>query len=103
MYKRQPYPGRTPHIHIAVSLNGHRVFTSQILVKGSPLNQQDGIWRNIKDPKAQASVLAAFNPIKGSPLKELEAEFDVVLGQTAEEYQDGKIRGGIGKAQWKRR
>lgn len=101
--KPVPYPGRTPHIHIAVSLNGHRVFTSQILIKGSPLNQRDGIWRNIKDPKAQASVLAAFNPIKGSPLKELEAEFNVVLGQTAEEHQDGKIRGGIGRPQWRRR
>ena len=101
--KPVPYPGRTPHIHIAVSLNGHRVFTSQILIKGSPLNQKDGIWRNIKDPAARDSVLAAFNPIKDSPLNELEAEFNVVLGQTAEEHQDGKIRRGIGKRQWRRR
>ena len=101
--KHVPYPGRTPHIHIAVSLNGHRVFTSQILIKGSPFNQKDGIWRNIKDPAARDSVLAAFNPIKDSPLNELEAEFNVVLGQTAEEHQDGKIRGGIGKRQWRRR
>ena len=101
--KPVPYPGRTPHIHIAVSLNGHRVFTSQILIKGSPFNQKDGIWRNIKDPAARDSVLAAFNPIKDSPLNELEAEFNVVLGQTAEEHQDGKIRGGIGKRQWRRR
>ncbi len=101
--KPVPYPGRTPHIHIAVSLNGHRVFTSQILIKDSPLNQRDGLWRNIKDPAARNSVLAAFNPIQGSPLNELEAEFNVVLGQTAEEYQDGKIRGGIGKRQWRRR
>ena len=101
--KPVPYPGRTPHIHIAVSLNGHRVFTSQILIKGSPFNQKAGIWRNIKDPAARDSVLAAFNPIKDSPLNELEAEFNVVLGQTAEEHQDGKIRGGIGKRQWRRR
>jgi len=101
--KPVPYPGRTPHIHIAVSLNGHRVFTSQILIKDSPLNQRDGPWRNIKDVSARNSVLAAFNPIQGSPLNELEAEFNVVLGQTAEEYQDGKIRGGIGKPQWGRR
>ena len=101
--KPVPYPGRTPHIHIAVSLNGHRVVTSQILFKDSPLNQRDGIWRNIKDPAARDSVLAAFNPIKDSPLNELEAEFNVVLGQTAEEHQDGKIRGGIGKRQWRRR
>ena len=101
--KPVPYPGRTPHIHIAVSLNGHRVFTSQILIKDSPLNQRDGPWRNIKDVSARNSVLAAFNPIQGSPLNELEAEFNVVLGQTAEEYQDGRIRGGIGKPQWGRR
>ena len=101
--KPVPYPGRTPHIHIAVSLNGHRVFTSQILIKGSPLNQRDGVWRNLKDDKARNSLVAAFNPIKGSPLKELEAEFDVVLGQTAEEHQNEKIRGGIGKRQWRSR
>ncbi|MEC9096166.1 MAG: protocatechuate 3,4-dioxygenase [Planctomycetota bacterium] len=101
--KPVPYPGRTPHIHIAVSLNGHRVFTSQILIKDSPLNQRDGVWRNLKDDKARNSLVAAFNPIKGSPLKELEAEFDVVLGQTAEEHQNGKIRGGIGKRQWRSR
>ncbi|MEC9095959.1 MAG: intradiol ring-cleavage dioxygenase, partial [Planctomycetota bacterium] len=90
-------------IHIAVSLNGHRVFTSQILIKDSPLNQRDGVWRNLKDDDARNSLLAAFNPVKDSPLKELQAEFNVVLGQTAEEHQDGKIRGGIGKRQWQRR
>ena len=40
--KPVPYPGRTPHIHIAVSLNGHRVFTSQILIKGSPRPKSQG-------------------------------------------------------------
>ena len=34
---------RTAHIHMAISRNGKRVFTSQLLVKGLPENAKDGI------------------------------------------------------------
>ena len=30
------YPGRTPHIHYAISQNGKRLLTTQLYVKGSP-------------------------------------------------------------------
>ena len=39
--KPVPYPGRTPHIHFGVSRNGHRVLTTQMLVKGHPMNRED--------------------------------------------------------------
>ncbi len=90
------YPGRTPHIHFAVSQNGDRVLTTQLLIKGEPQNERDGVFRQLKTPEQRALVLADFKPIEGSKLGELAAGFDIVLGQTPHE-EDGKIRGGISK------
>lgn len=89
---------RTPHIHLAVSQNGRRLLTTQILVKGHPDNQKDGVFLHLRDPAAQATLLADFQPLKDSKIGELTAVFDVVLGQTAVEGDDGKLRGGIGKS-----
>ena len=33
--KPVPYPGRTPHIHYAISQNGKRLLTTQLYVRGS--------------------------------------------------------------------
>ena len=49
------------------------------------------------DPAARATVIADFRPIPGSPLGEIAARWDVVLGQTALEGDDGIMRGAIGK------
>ncbi len=101
--KPVPYPGRTPHIHIAVSANGKRLYTSQLLIKGDPRNERDGLYRRIPTEADKQTVLADFKPIKGSKIKELAAKFDVVLGRSVQENDDGSISGGIGKAQWRRR
>ena len=97
------YPGRTPHIHIGVSVNGKRIFTSQILIKGDPLNRQDSLYKAIDDPKAQQTVLADFKPVPGCKLGSLAAEFNVILGTTVEENPDGTIKGSIGKPVFRRR
>jgi protocatechuate 3,4-dioxygenase beta subunit len=78
------YPGRTPHIHYAVKLKGQKKFTTQCYVKGEPRNERDGVLRGIRDPKAKASVIVPFEPIKGSRMNELAAKFDIVLGFTPE-------------------
>lgn len=91
------YPGRTPHIHLAVSQNGKRVFTTQVLVKGEKQNEQDGLFRNIRDEAARQTVLADFKKIPDSKIGELAASFDVVLGVTVEDSHDARINGGIGK------
>ena len=83
---------RTAHIHIAVSQNGRRVFTSQVLVNGHPANARDGISRNL-DPRALKTLLVDFTPLAGSKLGELSANFDVVLGVTANELELGPLRG----------
>lgn len=82
--KPVPYPGRTPHIHFAVKLKGRDRFTTQCYVKGEPGNERDFILNAIRDPKARASVIVDFAPIKESRIGELAARFDIVLGFTPE-------------------
>ena len=93
--KPVPYPGRTPHIHFGISLNGRRVLTTQLFVKGHPQNQRDGLLQRIPAGPVRDSVVSPFNPLEGSKVGELEATFDVVLGKTPAEDEQGKL--GIGK------
>ena len=97
------YPGRTPHIHVAVSKNGQRVFTTQMLINGDPANERDGLFRNVRDAEARKTILVDFKPIKGSKIGELAANFDIVLGRTVQEFEDGTLKGGIGKPQYRGR
>jgi protocatechuate 3,4-dioxygenase, beta subunit len=90
------YPGRTPHIHVAVSQNGHRILTTQMLINGHPKNPGDGVFRGVRDPIARETILVDFKPIRESKLGELQANFDIVVGKTAFEGDDGQMRGGVG-------
>jgi len=74
------YPGRTPHIHVRVNLNGKEQLTTQFFIKGEPLNDRDGIFRELTDPDSRAMVVGEFAPMKDSKIGELVANFDVVLG-----------------------
>lgn len=78
------YPGRTPHVHFAVKLRGRDKFTTQCYVQGEPQNERDSVLRGISDPKARASVIVPFTPLKESRVGELAARFDIVLGFTPE-------------------
>jgi len=94
------YPGRrAPHIHFGISQNGRRIYTTQLFVKGYPGNQQDGIFRSIGDPTALETVLVDFNPIEDSKLNELAANFDIVLGVTPADPDDGHVKGGVGHSE----
>lgn len=94
--KPVPYPGRTPHIHFAVSVNGQRLLTTQMLIKGHPQNESDVLFRQIQDPAQRALLVTSFEPLPESRLGELSASFDLVLGQTPDERIE-KVRGGISK------
>ena len=83
---------RTAHIHVAVSQNGRRVFTSQLLVNGHPANARDSVVRNL-EPRALKTLLVDFTPLPGSKLGELGASFDIVLGRTVNELEVGPLRG----------
>jgi protocatechuate 3,4-dioxygenase beta subunit len=88
---------RAPHIHVAVSKAGKRIMATQALVKGHAANDGDLITRRITDPQVLETLLVDYRPLPGSALGELTANFDIRLGRTAQELDDGRI-GGIGKA-----
>jgi protocatechuate 3,4-dioxygenase beta subunit len=82
--KPVPYPGRTPHIHFKIKKAEKELLTTQCYVKGEPRNKRDGIYMDISDPKARASVTIDFTPVRDSRVGELAARFDIVLGFTPE-------------------
>jgi protocatechuate 3,4-dioxygenase, beta subunit len=73
--KPVPYPGRTPHIHYRVVAPGLGRLTTQLYVEGDPRNARDGVFRGIRDPRAQASVTVPFRPAQ----RGYTAVFDIVL------------------------
>lgn len=97
--KPVPYPGRTPHIHFAVSKNGKRIHTTQLLVNGHPQNDNDGVFLSAGDEKARRTLLADFKSLAGSRIGELTANFDIILGITPEDSPDGHVHGAIGKSE----
>ncbi len=94
---------RTPHIHFAVNKNGHRIFTSQMLIKGHEDNKRDGLVRRIRNRKALESLLVDFKPLEDSKTGELQANFDIVLGATLEEIEEGKFNDTAGERPRRRR
>jgi protocatechuate 3,4-dioxygenase beta subunit len=74
-----PYPGRTPHIHFAVQAPGRRGLVTQMYVAGEPLNERDGLYRSIRDPRQRAAVTVPLEPANGLEDGALAASFDLVL------------------------
>jgi protocatechuate 3,4-dioxygenase beta subunit len=87
---------RTPHVHFAISKNGRRILTTQMLIRGHEMNNSDFLFRSVRDTKLRESVLVDFEPLEGSKLGELTVNFDIVLGKTLQEMEDGTFRGTIG-------
>jgi protocatechuate 3,4-dioxygenase beta subunit len=88
---------RAPHIHFAVSKSGDRVLTTQALVKGHDANERDGISR-MMNASLRDTIMVEYTPLPGSTLGELQANFDIVLGRTAQELDDGTL-GGLGEVE----
>lgn len=86
---------RAPHIHVAVSKAGRRIMATQAMVKGHPDNEGDLIVERIRDLALLETIMVEYRPLPGTTLGELTANFDIVLGRTAHELEDGGI-GGIG-------
>jgi protocatechuate 3,4-dioxygenase beta subunit len=78
-----PYPGRTPHIHFAVKMNGKKELVTQCYIKGHEGNPKDGVWKGIPE-KARELVTVGFDPVAQSRAGELAAKFDIVMGHTPE-------------------
>ena len=77
------YPGRAPHIHVAVTLNNKRMLTSQCYVKGDKRNDKDFIYKRLSKV-GQKLTTVDFVPIKESKANELNAVWDIIIGMTPE-------------------
>ena len=74
-----PYPGRTPHIHFAVATPDRRELVTQMYVAGEPLNERDGLYRSIRDPRQRAAVTVRLEAANGLEAGALAGTFDIVL------------------------
>lgn len=75
-----PYPGRTPHIHFAVSAQNFPPLITQMYVAGDPLNDRDFVLNRIRDPLARASLIVDLTPAGAGDPGSLKGTFDIVLG-----------------------
>lgn len=78
------YPGRTPHIHYAVSHKNQRVLTTQLYIEGEKQNAEDFLYQRIK-PELRPTVTVPFKPLEDSTTGELTARHDLVIGLTPED------------------
>jgi protocatechuate 3,4-dioxygenase beta subunit len=77
--KPVPYPGRTAHIHFAISGRGFDPLVTQMYVAGEPGNADDGILNRI-EATARERVIVALTPAPEIEADALEGTFDIVLG-----------------------
>ena len=72
------YPGRTPHIHVAVRPQGDRPLVTQLYVAGEPGNETDFLYRRI--PVEQRHLVTAeFVPGEDAQ-GPLRANWDIIFG-----------------------
>jgi protocatechuate 3,4-dioxygenase beta subunit len=71
-----PYPGRTPHIHVAVYPAGDKPFVTQLYVAGEPRNDGDFLYRRIPSDRRHL-VTADFVATEQGRLR---ADWDLFLG-----------------------
>jgi protocatechuate 3,4-dioxygenase beta subunit len=78
-----PYTGRTPHIHFAVTDPSGGRLTTQMYLRGHPLNERDFIFRRIGDPKAREIVQVTLEAAPEIEEGTRAGRFDIILGKTA--------------------
>ncbi len=76
------YPGRTRHIHYAITIPGQARFTSQLFLDGEALNSNDGVLNGVRDEAQKAAITPVWSRIASSALGELAVKFDIVMGYT---------------------
>ncbi len=79
-----PYPGRTPHIHMAVTVAGRRALTTQMFVGGHEMNARDILYRRLS-ARQRELVTGTFEPVPDATVPTERVEFDVYLGLTPED------------------
>ena len=72
-----PYPGRTPHIHVAVFPRGQEPLVTQLYVRNDPRNAGDFLFNAV--PEARRDLVQADFIASTNPDVELQARFDLIL------------------------
>lgn len=73
------YPGRTPHIHFAVTTPKRSPLITQMYVAGEPLNSRDGVLQRIRDVRQRDSVIVRLESADRLEAGALAGVFDIVL------------------------
>jgi protocatechuate 3,4-dioxygenase beta subunit len=76
--KPVPYPGRAPHIHVAVTAPARKPLVTQLYVDGARENSHDFL-RSLLSADELAAVTVPFRP-SGDGARLLTARFDIVMG-----------------------
>ena len=72
--KPVPYPGRAPHIHALVLVDGYPRLTTQFYLPDHPGNQRDWLYRRMS-PEQRELVTLYFKPAADHP----QAKLDIVI------------------------
>lgn len=75
--KPVPYPGRAPHIHVAVTAPGGKELVTQLYVDGARENGYDFL-RGLLSAEERAAVTVPFR-LSGAGSGHLAARFDIVM------------------------
>ncbi|MGI9301287.1 MAG: intradiol ring-cleavage dioxygenase [Gammaproteobacteria bacterium] len=73
-----PYPGRTPHIHFAVTRPGGEPLITQMYVDGEPGNERDGLLNSVRNDEQRRRLIVPLERSKAYK-NELLGKFDIVL------------------------
>ena len=73
------YPGRTPHIHFAITTATGRRLVTQMYVAGEALNGRDPVLSQIRDPAARAAVIVPLTATAQFEHGALAGTFDIVI------------------------
>jgi protocatechuate 3,4-dioxygenase beta subunit len=81
-----PYPGRTPHIHVAVFPADEDPFITQLYIAGEERNETDFLYNYI--PSNKRHLVTAQFEASTTPGADQQASFDIILNRTDGTPQD---------------
>ncbi len=73
------YPGRTPHIHAAIAAPGRQPLVTQFYIDGEPLNERDGLFTALREPRQRDAVMLRLEPADRIEMGVFLANRDIVL------------------------
>jgi len=73
------YPGRTPHIHFAVTPPSGRSLITQMYVRGEPQNDRDRLLNSIRDRTVRDRLMVRLEPADRIEPGALTGQFNIVL------------------------